>query len=198
VLAVVTAGLWVGTRCKQVFRHELYIEARAVWEMMEFLLNGLIFILIGFQLPIILDELGVEKTLGELFQHAALISVVVIVSRIIWVYPGAYVPRFIDRWVLKCNEPYPPVSYVFIVGWTGMRGVVSLAAAMALPKTLESTGEPFPDRGMIQFLTFWVIFATLVGQGLTLPFLIRLLGVTEPNDEEKRHLHDNKVEDPSC
>ena len=183
VMAVVSAGLWVGSRCKRVFRHELYIEARAVWEMMEFLLNGLIFILIGFQLPAILEGLDSKHSMIELGVQALLISVVVIVTRILWVFPGAYIPRWLDRQFTNCQDPYPPWQTVSVVAWTGMRGVVSLAAAMAIPATI-SNGDKFPDRELIQFLTFWVIFATLVGQGLTLPLVIRLLGINKHMENE--------------
>lgn len=183
VLAAVTAGLWVGTRCEKVFTHEFYIEAKAVWEMMEFLLNGFIFILIGFQLPVILANLGSDHSPSDLFRYAVIISAVVIVARLVWMFPGAYVPRYLDRLVLGRGDPYPPWQLVTVMGWTGMRGVVSLAAALAIPmKTTE--GTPFPGRDLIQFLTFWVIFATLVGQGLTLPLLIRLLGVAKYVEDE--------------
>jgi len=177
VLATVAAGLWVGSHCTTVFTHTLYIEAKAVWEMMEFLLTGLIFILIGFQLPVILSALADSHTLESLTRSALLVSGVVIVARIVWVFPGAYLPRWLDRKVYGVSDPYPPWQNVAVVSWTGMRGVVSLAAAMALPMTLPDGKTPFPHRDLLQFLTFWVIFATLVGQGFTLSLLIRILGV---------------------
>lgn len=176
VLAVVAAGMWVGWRCEVVFPNDLYAEARPVWEMVEFLLNAAIFILIGFQLPAVLSDLRGDYPPERLAGAAALISAVVILTRIVWMFPGAYVPRWLDRRLLGKGDPYPPWQNVSVVAWTGMRGVVSLAAALAIPREL-SDGKPFPDRGLIQFLTFWVIFATLVGQGLTLPLLIRWLGV---------------------
>jgi CPA1 family monovalent cation:H+ antiporter len=176
VLAAVTAGFWVGNRCEQVFRRELYEEAEAVWEWVEFLLNSLIFILIGFALRVILENLSGRYTLDQLVLYALGASGVVIVARLVWVFPGAYVPRWLDRKLLGVPTPYPPWQNVVVVGWTGMRGVVSLAAALALPLT-AADGKPFPGRDLIQFLTFWVIFATLVGQGLTLPLVIRGLGV---------------------
>lgn len=180
VLAVVTAGLWVGQRCESLFSEEIYLEATAVWEMVEFLLNSLIFILIGFQLPTILESLDDRYTLGELSLYSLGISALVIVARFVWVFPGAYWPRWIDRNVFGKDAPPPPWENVFVVAWTGMRGVVSLAAAMALP-------EKFPHRELLQFLTFWVIFVTLVGQGLTLPFVIRKLGVGRLAEEEKEN-----------
>lgn len=192
VLAVVACGLWVGSRCERVFDHELYVEARAVWEMVEFVLNGVIFILIGFQLPLILDGLsanGNGTTMESLVGMAVVVTGVVIVARLLWVFPGAYLPRWVDRTFFKNPDPYPPWQAVAVVGWTGMRGVVSLAVALALPVKLED-GTPFPHRDLILFLTFWAIFGTLVGQGLTLPLLIRLLKVDkmaeaeEPEDEQ--------------
>ena len=186
VLAAVTAGLWVGTRCERVFTPELYQEGRAVWEWIEFLLNSLIFILIGFVLRNILAGMDERYSLEDLLAYAAGISFVVIAGRLLWSFPAAYVPRWLDRKVYGYGEPYPPWQAVVVFGWTGMRGVVSLAAALALPMTTPA-GSPFPYRDLIQFLTFWVIFATLVGQGLTLPLVIRGLGVSrfaEPEPTE--------------
>ncbi len=182
VLAAVSAGLWVGNRCEGVFSRELYEEARAVWEWIEFLLNGLIFILVGFALRQILESLGGAYPPEDLLRYAGAVVAVVIVARMVWMYPGAYVPRWCDRTFFGIPTPYPPWQSVTVVGWTGMRGVVSLAAALALPYSTTG-GEPFPGRDLIQFLTFCVIFGTLVGQGLTLPLLIRVLGVTEPVGE---------------
>ncbi len=176
VLAAVACGLWVGTRCQTTFSREFYTEARAVWEMLEFLLNGLIFILIGFQLPEILENLSGTRSIEYLAYATVILSGVVIVARIVWVFPVAYVPRWLDRRLTGKGDPYPPWESVSVVAWTGMRGVVSLAAAMALPLKTEK-GEPFPHRDLIQFFTFWVIFATLVLQGLTLPLLIRALRI---------------------
>jgi CPA1 family monovalent cation:H+ antiporter len=188
VLAAVAAGLWVGSRCERVFTHDLYTEARAVWEMVEFVLNGVIFILIGFQLPLILDGLSAGATdVGRLSVAAAVISGVVIVARILWVFPGAYLPRWMDRKLLGKGDLYPAWQNVTVVAWTGMRGVVSLAAAMALARD-------FPHRNEVLFLTFWVIFATLVGQGLTLPLLIRVLGVDRLAEAEEP----DEAEQASC
>jgi CPA1 family monovalent cation:H+ antiporter len=182
VLAAVAAGLWVGNRCAQVFSCGLYEEARAVWEWIEFLLNGLIFILVGFALRDILETFDGGLDPGALVAHTALIVGVVIVARLVWMFPGAYLPRWLDRKLFGVPTPYPPWQNVLVTGWTGMRGVVSLAAALALPLT-TATGARFTERPLIQFLTFWVIFATIVGQGLTLPLVIRGLGVTAPPDE---------------
>ena len=158
--------------CERTFRREFYVEARAVWEMLEFLLNGLVFILIGFQLPVILENLGGTRSLDDLIGATVILSAAVIVARIVWVFPGAYLPRWLDRVTTGRGDPYPPWQSVAVVAWTGMRGVVSLAAAMALPASID-----LETRSLIQFITFWVIFATLVLQGLSLPLLIRALRV---------------------
>ncbi len=182
VLAAVTAGFWIGNRCEHVFRRELYEESRVVWEWIEFLLNSLIFILIGFELRDMLDSSDNYQgsvTPAQMLSSAAIICAVVIVARLAWIFPGAYLPRWIDRTVFGVPVQYPPWQNVFVVGWTGMRGVVSLAAALAIPE-FTASGKPFPDRDLIQFLTFCVIFVTLVGQGLTLPVIIRVLGVSDP------------------
>jgi monovalent cation/hydrogen antiporter len=196
VLAVVTAGLYVGTHRHRIFHDDLLIEARGVWETMEFILNGLIFILIGFQLPAILSQLRNDHAISDLIGWACLISGAVIITRILWVFPGAYVPRFLDKLILGCRDPYPPWQLVTIVAWTGMRGVVSLAGAMAIPEFLLDKKTPFPQRDMVQFLTFWVIFATLVIQGMTLPFLVRLLGVHKRAERELAE--PEPLDQPSC
>ncbi|WP_227255042.1 Na+/H+ antiporter [Frigoriglobus tundricola] len=181
VLAAVAAGLWVGNRCERVFSCELYQEATAVWEWIEFLLNGLVFILVGLALRGILENLGSQFEFEALIVYTAVIVGTVIGARLVWMFPGAYLPRWIDG-LLGAPVHYPPWQNVVIVGWTGMRGVVSLAAALALPLTVEG-GHPFPYRDLILFFTFWVIFGTLVVQGLTLPLLIRTLGVSAPAEE---------------
>jgi Na+/H+ antiporter len=184
VLAAVTAGLWVGNQCEEVFSSELYEEATAVWEWIEFLLNSFVFILLGFALRGILENLNDQHSFEEIVEYAAVLSGVVIVVRLIWMFPGAYLPRWLDRVAFGVPTPYPKWQAVCVVGWTGMRGVVSLAAALALPET-QPDGQPFSGRSLIQFLTFAVIFTTLVGQGLTLPLLIRGLGVGVPAETQE-------------
>lgn len=178
VLATVCTGFWVGNRCERVFTRALFEEARAVWEWVEFILNGLVFILVGFALRQVLDQFDGAFVPLELLAGAAGVAGAAVAARLVWMFPGAYLPRWIDA-RLGCPSPYPSWRGVAVVGWTGMRGAVSLAAALSLPRTTES-GQPFPGRELIQFLTFAVIFATLVGQGLTLPLLIRVLGVSAP------------------
>jgi CPA1 family monovalent cation:H+ antiporter len=191
VLAAVSAGLWVGNRCEEVFSAELYEEAHAVWEWAEYILNGLIFILVGFALRSILETINAYAP-EVLALHTLVIVGVVIVARLVWMFPGAYLPRWFDRAVFGIPTPYPPWQGVAVVAWTGMRGVVSLAAALALPLH-TADGKPFPARDLIQFFTFWVIFGTLVGQGLTLPLIIRGLGVPALPDEASED-----AERPTC
>src|SRR6266576_6919600 len=145
--------------------------------MVEFLLNGIVFILIGLQLPEVLRALsGNAISIPRLVWDALLISFAVILIRILWVFPATYLPRWIFKKLCK-HDPHPKWQHVTIVAWTGMRGVVSLAAALALPHTIRD-GSPFPARALFLFLTFIVILAVLVGQGLSLSPRIRGLGIT--------------------
>ncbi len=185
VLAVVTAGLYHGWLIPELTSSRTRLQAGPVWEMIEFLLNGFIFLLIGLQLPEVWQRLS-GRSIAQLIWYATLISLAVIVMRILWVFPATYLPRLLSKSIRK-RDPYPPWQYVAIVGWTGMRGVVSLAAALALPLTVPS-GAPFPGRDLILFLTFVVILVTLVVQGLTLPPLIRWLGVKDDGAAEKEEL----------
>ncbi len=184
VLAVVTAGLYLGWRMPEILSFQTRLRGGPVWEMVEFLLNGFVFILIGLQLPEVLGALsGHDIPIPRLILYALVISVAVVLIRILWVFPATYLPRLIFKKLCR-RDPYPAWRHVTIVAWTGMRGVVSLAAAMALPLTIQD-GTPFPGRDLILFLTFIVILATLVVQGLSLPPLIRWLGVKDDGLMEK-------------
>jgi monovalent cation/hydrogen antiporter len=176
VLAVVTSGLFLGWRGPQILTARTRLNIYVFWEMMVFLLNGLVFVLIGLQLPRILHTLS-GQSLKQLVWHGALISCAAIVVRIAWVFTSTNLLRLMSA-TLRKRDPYPAWQNAAIVAWTGMRGVVSLAAALAVPLTL-SDGSPFPGRDYILFITFCVILATLVLQGLSLPALIRRLGVVD-------------------
>ncbi|MCA1729191.1 MAG: Na+/H+ antiporter [Actinobacteria bacterium] len=182
VLAVVAAGLYLGRRTPNVITSGTRLQGYAVWELVTFLLNGLIFILIGLQLQNIAEGLSGYST-AELALYAGLISLTVVLVRILWVFPATYLPRNLIRRVRE-RDPSPPWQSVSIIAWTGMRGVISLAAALALPLTTES-GAPFPERDLILFLTFCVILTTLVVQGLSLPALIQALGIEDDRIGEK-------------
>ncbi|UFH55715.1 Na+/H+ antiporter [Spirosoma sp. KNUC1025] len=182
VLAVVTTGLFLSTRTTEIFSNQARLQTNAVWEIVVFLLNGLVFILIGLQLPSIVSELN-GYTLPEAVNYGLLISAVAVVSRILWVFPGAYLPRWLSKGIRK-REVKPTWQQISVVSWAGMRGVVSLAGALALPNVLPN-GQPFPGRDLILFITFIVILCTLVVQGLTLPVLIDTLNVREAIDEKR-------------
>src|ERR1700736_2186039 len=176
VLAVVAAGLFLGWRAPRILTARTRLNILVFWEMMVFLLNGLVFVLIGLQLPRILRTLS-GHSLKQLVWHGVLISCAAIAVRIAWVFASTNLVRLTSVRFRKI-DPYPAWQNVAIVAWTGMRGVVSLAAALAVPLTL-SNGSPFPGRDYILFITFSVILATLVLQGLSLPALIRRLGVVD-------------------
>jgi monovalent cation/hydrogen antiporter len=182
VLAVVAAGLYVGWHSPEITDAKTRLQAYPFWEMVVYLLNGIVFILLGLQLPEVLHTLKSSSMLRVCGQ-AALLSLAVILIRIIWVFPATYLPRLLSP-KLRQRDPYPDWRNVMIVAWTGMRGVVSLAAALGLPFALDN-GQPFPGRDLIIFFTFVVILATLVVQGLSLPFLIRWLEVHGDNEAEE-------------
>jgi CPA1 family monovalent cation:H+ antiporter len=181
-LATVVCGLYLGHKSSEVFSTEARLENAAVWNTLDFLLNGIVFILIGLQLPFILSGI---RNIGhrELLFDAAIFTAVVIALRLLWMYPGAWLAYLIRTRLLKQNYGPPNARAVFVLGWTGMRGVLALAAAISLPRALDN-GSPFPQREVIIFLTFCVILVTLVVQGLTLPSLIRKLGLCEKDPLE--------------
>ncbi|PYM15578.1 MAG: Na+/H+ antiporter [Verrucomicrobia bacterium] len=184
VLAVVTAGLYLGRRMPEILTFQTRLRGGPVWEMVEFLLTGFVFVLIGLQLPEVLRALsGNAISIRQLVWYALVISLAVILIRILWVFPATYLPRLLFK-TIREKDPYPSWRHVTLVAWTGMRGVVSLAAALALPRWIQN-GSPFPGRDLILFLTFIVILATLVVQGLSLPPLIRRLGIEDDGAAEK-------------
>jgi Na+/H+ antiporter len=176
VLAAVVGGLWA----RHAMRHassDTRIVGTAAWQIWLFLLNGFVFLLLGLQLRTVLRE--AEPT-AETAVATVAIVVTVVIARFVWVFPGAYLPRLIPR--IARGEPRPPWQGVVVVSWSGLRGVVSLAAALALP-------SDFPARDLILLFTFTVILATLVGQGLTLPLVIRVLGLSPDADVAHAEAH---------
>jgi monovalent cation/hydrogen antiporter len=186
VLAVVACGLFLSRRSAYFFSSSVRIQIWAFWPAFTFVLNGLVFVLIGLQLPGIRASIR-EYSLPGLLLDGAIFSGLVILLRLVWVFPGARVGYFLRTRFAHQGEKPPSARQTFVIGWTGMRGVVSLAAALALPAVLVD-GSPFPHRNAIVFLTFCVIVVTLVLQGITLPPLIRALrlaGSGGPNCEEQ-------------
>ena len=174
VLAVVAAGLVRGRYAPEIVSAEMRIIARPVWNLFVFVLNSLIFILIGLQMAEILDNLGHYSAL-ELISLGCFVTFVATLVRFLWVYPVSWLPRWLSG-SLRESEPAPRKRELFVISWCGMRGIVSLAAALALPMALPD-GSAFPQRDLIIFLTFFVISATLLMQGLSLGPLIRKLKV---------------------
>jgi monovalent cation/hydrogen antiporter len=190
VLAAVTVGIYVGWYTPELTTVQTRLQGDAVWGILTFLLNALLFGLVGLQLRPILDALSGRST-ASLIADAVIVSAAVIVTRFLWVYPTTYVPRFLFR-TIRERDPYPPWQYPTLIGWAGLRGAVSLAAALALPLT-TNLGDPFPDRDLVIYLAFCVILATLVLQGLSLPILIRVLRLKDDGlaakEETKARIH---------
>jgi monovalent cation/hydrogen antiporter len=183
VLAAVTCGLYLGWQSPSIASPRTRIQAFGVWESLIFLLNALLFVLIGLQLPGILDNLS-DMPATTLLGYAAAVSGTVVAMRLLWVLAVPQLMRLIDRRASQV-ERRVGLRQRIVAGWSGMRGAVSLAAALAIPFTAEGDA-PFPQRDLIIFLTFAVILTTLVLQGLTLPALIRKLNVVDDGEEEER------------
>ena len=182
VIAVVTAGIYVGWHTPELTTVQTRLQGSAFWEILAFVVNSFLFVLVGLQLPHILDALS-GRSAVDLAGDAVLVAGAVIVIRILWIFPATYAPRWLFRSVRE-RDPYPPWQRPALIAWTGMRGAVSLAAALALPLRTD-LGAPFPGRDLIVFLAFAVILATLVVQGLSLPLVVRLLGLEDDGSGQK-------------
>jgi CPA1 family monovalent cation:H+ antiporter len=182
VLAVVAAGVYLGWHTPELTNVQSRLQGEALWEILTFVINALLFAVVGLQLPHILDDLKGTST-TSLADDALIVCGAVILTRIVWVPVFTYLPRWLFPRI-RARDPYPPLSYPIVISWAGLRGAVSLAAALALPLTTRD-GSDFAERNLIVFLTFCVIFATLVVQGLTLPGLIRLLGLEDDGVAER-------------
>jgi Na+/H+ antiporter len=181
VLSVVATGLYLGRRAPVLMEPQTRLSGRAVWETLVFVLTGLVFILIGLQLPGVLSHLGAWSP-TTLLASAAAVSLAAILIRLAWIFLTLGLPSWLAP--RPSAEPAPSRPELLVVGWAGMRGAVSLAAALALP-TVLADGRPFAERDLLVFLTFCVILVTLVGQGLTLPALMERLGVGADGRQEE-------------
>ena len=186
VLAAVTAGLYLGWHAPRLTSPNNRLQAFAVWDVLTFVLNSVLFVLVGLQLPGILEGISEDYSLGMLASYAAVVCLAVILARFVWVFPATYVPRKVSLHIRE-RDPSPPWQNITIIAYAGMRGAVSLAAALAIPLTIQD-GTPFPERDLIIFLAFCVIFVTLVGQGLTLQPLIRWLDIQDDGGSEKEEI----------
>ena len=182
ILAGVASGVYLGWWHSEITSPGTRLQADAFWEVFIFLLESILFVLIGLQVPTVLDALGDRSSL-ELARWAVLVSLAVIGIRVVWVFVVTYLPPLLSPRLRVVKNP--DWRNVAVISWAGMRGAVSLAAALAIPLTIES-GAPFPNRDLVLFLTLAVIGATLVVQGLTLPVLIKLLGVEEIETDERK------------
>jgi CPA1 family monovalent cation:H+ antiporter len=189
VLAVVSAGLYLSFRSSEAFSNESRIMAYAVWDVIIFVLNSLIFILIGLQLRNVMSGIRDYST-AELISYGLVISIIVIAVRFVWVAPAALLPKWLSK-KLGEREPFDPRQMV-VFGWAGMRGVVSMAAALSLPLTLQN-GAAFSHRNLIIYLSFCVILSTLVLLGLTLPWVIRKLKIKPHSVVAEEYIIRNKI-----
>jgi monovalent cation/hydrogen antiporter len=190
---VVACGIYMSRKSTQFFSPAVRLQVNGAWEALVFMLNGLVFVLIGLQLPYVLAGIHGRYGTGTLIFYGAVFSAVLILLRMIWVFPAVKLASFVERrWMGHTDEIELKPREVFVVGWTGMRGVLALAAAISVPEVLWN-GKEFEARNLIVFLAFCVILVTLVLQGLTLPALIRGLGLAgttgmEPEEREARRI----------
>src|SRR5207253_4941260 len=182
VLATVVAGLYTGSAGVALIRSNTRLQALFFWDIVNTVITGMIFLLTGLQARVVAAGLD-GASLLRLMAYGLIISAVVIVVRFLWVFPATYLPRWLFR--SKTTDPTPSWRFPFIVAFTGVRGVVSLAAALSVPVTMAN-GVPFPARDRVLVITFVVIVVTLIAQGLTLPFVVRKLGLDHLGLEERR------------
>ncbi len=185
VIAAVTVGVYMGWHTPQLTTPIMRIQGISVWEILTFLLNAVLFLLVGMQLPTVIDDIT-GYSASELIFWGLLISLIVIVVRLMWGFTVVYLIRAIDRRPAQ-RERRASWEERLAISWAGMRGSVSLAAALALPLQTDA-GEAFPARELIILLAYVVILVTLVGQGLTLGPLIERLGITDDGSEEREEV----------
>jgi CPA1 family monovalent cation:H+ antiporter len=182
VVAAVTCGLYAALRAPRMFTPATRLQLNALWELVIFLLNGALFVLVGLQLRGIVDALD-GFSAGEVAGYAAAVVGTLVVVRFAWVFPATYLPRILSR-RLRERDPKPPWQSPFAIAFIGMRGAVSLAAALSIPITVEGGGD-FPYRDLIIFLTFAAIVFTVCVEGLSLPWLLRTLAIDDDGEEAR-------------
>jgi CPA1 family monovalent cation:H+ antiporter len=190
VLATVAAGLYVSWRGPLLIRSATRLQGIFFWDLLIYLIEGLVFLLTGLQARILLEQAN-SITLRELVAAIAVTTAITILARFVWVFPATYLPRWLSPSLAR-RDPSPAWQAVFVLAFTGVRGVVSLAAALAIPLTLAS-GAPFPHRGLIIVVAFGVIVITLVGQGLLLPSVIRWMGLAQVSSEEREREYEDEL-----
>jgi CPA1 family monovalent cation:H+ antiporter len=182
VLATVACGLYVSWNGPRLISSATRLQGIFFWNLLVYLVEGLVFLLTGSQARALIDRVH-GFSIRELVVATLGITLLVIAARFIWIFPATYLPRWVSPALAK-RDPSPPWQGPFTIGFVGVRGVVSLAAALAIPFALNN-GEPFPHRDLILFITFGVIIITLIGQGLMLPFVVHWIGLTQLGKEEQ-------------
>ena len=190
VLAAVAAGLYVSWNGPLLIPAATRLQGIFFWDLLIYLLEGLLFLVTGMQLRTLIDRTD-SALLHQLALAVPLTVAVVFVARLIWVYPAAYLPRWLSRSLAR-RDPVPTWQFLFMLGFTGVRGVVSLAAALALPLT-TGAGASFPDRDLILFVAFGVIVVTLIGEGVVLPSIVRWLALPRDAEDERRRERDAEL-----
>jgi monovalent cation/hydrogen antiporter len=189
VIATVACGLYMSWNGPLLISSATRLQGIFFWDLVIFLIEGMLFLLTGFQMRLLFEK-SKAFPLDDILSATALVTVMIVVARFAWLFPATYLPRLSKR--LRARDPSPPWQWVFVLAFTGVRGAVSLAAALALPFALPN-GESFPYRDLILFVSFGVIFITLVGLGLGLPPVVRLLGVADAGRDEHRAEHESEI-----
>jgi Na+/H+ antiporter len=190
VISTVACGLYMSWNGPLLIASATRLQGIFFWDLVIYLIEGLLFLLTGFQMRSLFDK-SKAFPLDDILIATALVTVMVIVARFAWVYPATYLPRMLSK-RLRERDPSPPWQWAFVLSFTGVRGAVSLAAALALPYALP-TGEGFPYRDLILFVSFGVIFITLVGLGLGLPLVVRWLGLAQAARAEHLAEHESEI-----
>jgi len=190
VLATVAAGLYVSWRGPLLISSATRLQGIFFWDLFIYLVEGLVFLLTGLQARYLIEHAD-GFTLRELLTAVAVTTAIVIAARFVWVFPAVYLPRWLSPSLAR-RDPSPPWQWTFVLAFTGVRGVVSLAAALAIPLTLAG-GAPFPNRELVIVAAFGVIVVTLVGQGLMLPSVIRWLGLGREGEAERAREHADEL-----
>ena len=190
VIATVACGLYVSWNGPLWISSATRLQGIFFWDLVIYLTEGLLFLLTGFQMRLLYEK-SKAFPLDDILLATALVAGIVIVARFVWVYPATYLPRVMSP-ALRQRDPSPPWQWVFILSFAGIRGAVSLAAALALPLALAN-GDAFPNRDLVLFIAFGVIFVTLVGLGFSLPMVVRWLGVADAAHNEHVAEHQSEI-----
>jgi CPA1 family monovalent cation:H+ antiporter len=190
VLATVACGLYVSWNGPRLISSATRLQGIFFWDLLIYLLEGMVFLVTGMETRALLEHMD-ASLLRELVIAVPLTVAVIVIARFVWVYPATYLPRWLSP-ALARRDPLPPWQWVFLLGFVGVRGVVSLAAALAIPLT-TTAGAPFPRRDLILFVTFGVIVLTLIGEGLVLPLVVRWLALPHDAEDERRREQDAEI-----